>query len=248
MADATVREWFLGVPIITRVWFAAAMGLTLVANFHRPLMFYMYLDYSQVFYHFNFWRPVTSAFFLGKLSFSFLMSLYFLYKYSRTLEEQHFLGRKAEYATLVGFIWLVLLALAPILNMPFIGLAAIYSLIYVWSQFYANVIVSFIFGIQFKAMYLPWVLAAFSLLTGNFPFDELVGIFVGHAYFYLATIYPQRSGRQLLFTPGFLLKLFPAERPTVQGFAPVGRRPQDVDNNIRQDGHAWGTGNTLGNQ
>ena len=39
--------------------------------------------------------------------------------------------------------------------------------------------------------YLPWVLLAFSVLLGNPATTDLVGIAVGHAYYYLEYVYPR---------------------------------------------------------
>lgn len=105
------------------------------------------------------------------------------------------------------------------------------SVLYVWCQLNRNVIVNFWFGTQFKAMYLPWVLFAFNLIISggyvlnkfadlflcfNFTtiqvhFDccsgilELVGILIGHLYFFLTFQLPQEmGGPTFLSTPQFL--------------------------------------------
>ena len=41
------------------------------------------------------------------------------------------------------------------------------SVLYVWCQVNRDTIVQFWFGTQFKAMYLPWALAAFNVLLGG---------------------------------------------------------------------------------
>lgn len=62
------------------------------------------------------------------------------------------------------------------------------------------------FGLlNFQAPYLPWVLFAFSLLLGNSVVFDLIGIIVGHAYYFLEDIFPhQRGGFRVLKTPQFL--------------------------------------------
>jgi len=44
--------------------------------------------------------------------------------------------------------------------------------------------------ITFNAPYLPWVMLCFSLLLGNSVTMDLIGICVGHAYYFLEFVYP----------------------------------------------------------
>jgi len=53
-------------------------------------------------------------------------------------------------------------------------------------------------------MYLPWVLLAFNFILSGAMFS-LVGIVVGHLYFFLKFKYPQElGGAAYLETPGIL--------------------------------------------
>lgn len=80
----------------------------------------------------------------------------------------------------------------------------ILSVLYVWCQLNKDVIVNFWFGTRFKAMYLPWVLLAFNFILSGAMFS-LVGIVVGHLYFFLKFKYPQElGGAEYLTTPGIL--------------------------------------------
>ena len=45
-----------------------------------------------------------------------------------------------------------------------------------------------------QAPYLPWVLLAFSLLLGNSVEVDMMGIVVGHAYFFLEDVFPNQPG------------------------------------------------------
>jgi derlin-1 len=54
---------------------------------------------------------------------------------------------------------------------------------------------------------LPWVLVGFNLIVKGGGFMELLGIAVGHIYFFLMFKYPQDfNGVQLLQTPQILYK------------------------------------------
>jgi Derlin-1 len=123
------------------------------------------------------------------------------------------------------------------------------SVLYVWCQLNRETIVSFWFGTRFKAMYLPWVLLGFNMLMSNGSLFAIVGILVGHLYFFLKFTYPQELGGPNLFeTPSYWVKkYYPDVRPSgVFGLAPEGRAP-DPANPPRRTGVFGGTGQRLGN-
>ena len=60
-------------------------------------------------------------------------------------------------------------------------------------------------GINVQAVYVPWVMVAFNLLTGNSIYDPLLGIAVGHLYYFLVDVVPDQYGRDPLITPGMSL-------------------------------------------
>lgn len=124
------------------------------------------------------------------------------------------------------------------------------SVLYIWCQLNKDTIVTFWFGTRFKAMYLPWVLLAFNMVINGGGIQELLGILIGHLYFFLMFKYPQElGGPTLLQTPSFLKQWFPDQVGGVHGFgAPTERRPQQP----RQaggggifGGHNWGRGHVL---
>lgn len=81
----------------------------------------------------------------------------------------------------------------------------VFSVLYVWCQLNKDRTVSYWFGMQFKALYLPWVLIGFNLILNGNVLQELVGILVGHAYYFLAYQYAQDfNGTVLIKTPQIL--------------------------------------------
>lgn len=114
----------------------------------------------------------------------------------------------------------------------------------------------------FTAPYLPWVLVAFSALIGGSPIPDLLGLLVGHIYYFFEDIYPSTlagRGRHLLSTPRFLYALIPPGPRfgggTHGGFAmpgaapPPGAGPQQQQHQGGQPGggiHRWGQGQRLG--
>ena len=94
-----------------------------------------------------------------------------------------------------------MLAIAPLLSVRFLGSSLAFMMVYVWGRRNDAVRMSFLGLFPFNAPYLPWVLLAFSVLLGNPATTDLVGIAVGHAYYYLEYVYPRLAEAR-----GFRLK------------------------------------------
>uniref|UniRef100_A0A8C9EMV3 Derlin n=1 Tax=Pavo cristatus TaxID=9049 RepID=A0A8C9EMV3_PAVCR len=98
----------------------------------------------------------------------------------------------------------------------FLGQAFTIMLVYVWSRRNPYIRMNFFGLLNFQAPFLPWVLMGFSLLLGNSIIIDLLGIAVGHIYYFLEDVFPnQPGGKKLLLTPSFLKMVFdtPEEDP-----------------------------------
>ncbi|KAI0218961.1 Derlin-1 [Lamellibrachia satsuma] len=168
----------------------------------------MILHFQMVVYRFQFWRPLTALFYYPispQTGFHYLINLYFLYSYSTRLESGTFDGRPADYLFMLIFNWICLVIIGFIGEIMLLMDPMILSVLYVWCQLNKDTVVQFWFGTQFKAMYLPWVLVGFNMIIRGGGLQELVGILVGHLYFFLMFKYPQDfGGFRFLKTPNFL--------------------------------------------
>ena len=114
---------------------------------------------------------------------------------SLRLETGVFDGRPADYFFMLLFNWMLAIIVALFMSIPFIMDPMVMSILYVWCQLNKDTIVNFWFGTQFKAMYLPWVLFGFNMIIAGGGVMELVGILIGHMYFFLMFKYPQVRGK-----------------------------------------------------
>lgn len=90
-------------------------------------------------------------------------------------------------------------------NLLFLGQAFTIMLVYVWARRTPFVRMNFFGLLNFRAPYLPWVLLGFSVILGNAIWVDLMGMAVGHIYYFLEDVFPnQRNGMKLLLTPPFL--------------------------------------------
>jgi derlin-1 len=182
-------------------------------------------------YKYQIWRPITALLFFPvtpRTGFHFLINLYFLYSYSSRLESGMFFGRTADYLFMFVFCWLLVVIVGFMAPFYFLLEPMVLTTIYIWSQLNRETIVQFWFGMQFKAMYFPWVLVLFNLIVRGGVLMELTGIVVGHIYYFFTFQYPQEyGGSALLKTPEFFYRFFPNQRGFVSGFgqAPPARQP-----------------------
>jgi hypothetical protein len=103
----------------------------------------------------------------------------------------------------------LMIIMALFVNIVFLGSALTIMLVYVWSRRNPYVRMNFFGLLNFQAPYLPWVLFAFSLLLGNSVIVDLMGIIVGHVYYFLEDIFPrEHGGFRILKTPRFLYVFF----------------------------------------
>lgn len=158
------------------------------------------------------------------------------------LESGAYGGRRADYFFLLIFNWLACVVAGLLLSIPFLMDPMVLSVLCVWCNLNKDTIVSFWFGSRFKAMYLPWVLLAFNAIVAGGGAMELLGIVVGHLYYFLMYAYPQElGGPRLISTPQFFYDLFPNEQGAAAGFG----QPQQQPGTRR---HNWGAGHVLGSR
>jgi derlin-1 len=252
------QNWFKSLPIFTRYWFGLTVALTLVGKIGIVSPYYLILTEDFI-KKFQIWRPVTALFFYPltpQTGFHFLTNLYFLYTYSIRLETGHFVGKPADYLFMLIFNWATLGLIGYFSSAMLLMDPMVMSVLYVWCQLNKDTTVNFWFGTQFKAYLLPWVLLAFNVVIQGGGFFELLGILVGHLYFFLTIKYPTDfGGPALLTTPSILYSYFPsvAGRGGISGTSYTGnvRVPRSAARGSAPGHtgplpHSWGTGNHLG--
>ena len=205
MGGFPLEQWFYEMPVCTRWWMTAALSASVLVQCHIISPFQLFYSVravffrSQVYLHpsiqhptdtpartdigIQYWRLVTTFFYFGPLSLDLLYHIFFLQRYSRLLEESS--GRSpAHFSWLLAFASTLLLCIAPMFSMAFLGSALSSTLIYIWSRKNPDTMLSFLGLLVFKAPYLPWVLLGFSVVMhGTVPKDEMCGIVVGHSTF-----------------------------------------------------------------
>ncbi|KAI1231921.1 hypothetical protein IHE44_0007563 [Lamprotornis superbus] len=187
MAYQTFRQEYLQVPPVTRAYTTACVLTTAAVQLELITPFQLYFNPELIFKHFQIWR----------------------YRYCRMLEEGSFRGRTADFVFMFLFGGFLMTLFGLFVNLVFLGQAFTIMLVYVWSRRNPYVRMNFFGLLIFQAPFLPWVLMGFSLLLGNSIIVDLLGIAVGHIYFFLEDVFPnQPGGGRLLRTPSVLKAMF----------------------------------------
>lgn len=231
-----VTDWYHGIPIVTKFLFTAAFVITCCGNMNVIPIQSCYITYELVWKRFEIWRLFTGVFFIGKFSFNFLTSMLFLYRYSSALESEEYEARTADYAFAIVF-QIVVLWMAALFQdfypLYFIGKSLIMGLVYIWSRINKDVTVTFFFGIKFQGIMLPWVLMLFHMLMGAGIGHEIIGLLVGHLYYFLEYIYPEHNrGAKLISTPRVFHDYLPRQATvTNRGYGTSFQRVEPINVN-----------------
>ncbi|KAF7988817.1 hypothetical protein HCN44_007127 [Aphidius gifuensis] len=234
MAFRPLRQEYLQMPVVTRAYTTACVLTTIAVQLDLVSPFQLYFNPIVIVQQYQIWRLVTTFLYFGTFGFNFFFNIIFTYKYCRMLEEGSFRGKTADFVMMFIFGAVCMVFFAFFVNLLFLGHALTLMLVYVWSRRTPFVRMNFFGLLNFNAPLLPWVLLGFSVLIGNVIWVDLIGMAVGHMYYFAEDVFPnQRGGFRIIKTPNILKKLFD-EHPEDPNYAPL---PED-----RPGGFAWGRG------
>jgi Derlin-2/3 len=205
-----LMSWYMEIPVISRLYFTSAFLTTAACAVDLISPFNLYFNANLIFQQGQLWRLVTSFLFFGMFSIDFLFHMYFLVRYCRLLEEGDFRGRTANFVLLLLFGITSMVTVAPFFSVHFLGSSLTFMMTYIWGRRNPSVRMSFLGVFTFSAPYLPWVMLTFSVLLGNPITMDVIGILVGHSYYFLEYIYPtiadirQWRVRKILVPPKLL--------------------------------------------
>ncbi|OII77845.1 DER1-like family protein [Cryptosporidium andersoni] len=199
------------IPPVTKAYLTIATIVMVLCTLDILSPFNLYLNWLLITREYQFWRLITCFFFFGNFGLHFFWNAYVLIFYCSSLEEVVFHSRSAD------FLWMLLTCSCMLLLLSyFFGAGYFFSgaiinvMTYIWGRRNPSTRMS-VFFFTVKAPYLPWVLMGTALLIGWRPWDNLMGIIVGHTYYFFEDIFPFMpisKGFKLLKTPKILCKLF----------------------------------------
>lgn len=259
------QDWFQSLPLVTRYWFGAALLTTCGGNFGFFSVMKLLYSWDNIWENFEIWRFVSPFLFVGKFDFNTLFALYMLCSFSQRYETEPYNtgagGGTADYIFALMFGMAAILVTYPLMGMlmpvmPLFARTLTFFVIYVWSKRHPTAPAS-IWGVEMKAIHLPFAYLVLSVLMGNPYSDLLHGIAMGHLFYFLVDVVPIVYQKDVLHTPQFLIDRLgvgayvpPQQAPGARGGAAQGNNvwtapgranaPSDPARPTR--GHDWGNG------
>jgi len=192
-ANIDLMSWYMNVPLITRLYLTGAFLTTAACTFEYISPYSLYFDWTLI-YHGQVWRLISSYFYFGEFSIEFVFHMYFLIRYSCLLEEGDFRGRTANYVYMLLFAVVNISLIASCIDVQFLGSALTFMMTYIWGRRNEDIEMSLFGVLHFNAPYLPWIMLAYSVWMDHDVTTDLLGIAVGHLYYYLEYVYPVVAG------------------------------------------------------
>lgn len=227
-------RYYNSLPPISKAYGTLCFFTTVLCQLHILSPNFLVLYYPFVFKNFEIWRLFTSFFFLGKFSINFGIRLLMIARYGVQLEKGVFEKRTADFLWMMIFGAISLLVLSAILScldqvlsaIPYLGsyllgVSMVSMLLYVWSREYPNSQINMYGLVQLRSFYLPWAMLGLDMIFGSSILPGLMGIMVGHLYYFLAVLHPLASGKNYLKTPMWVHRIVARFRLGMQANSPV---------------------------
>ncbi|XP_043691531.1 derlin-1.1-like [Telopea speciosissima] len=206
---STPGEYYRSLPPVIKTY--GVLCLMTTSAYYLQLIdpWNLALSYESVFKRLQIWRLITNFFFLGSFSLPFAMRLLMLARYGVLLEKGPFDKRTADFLWMMifGALSLLVLAAVPLLRSSFMGISLVFMIVYVWSREHPNARINIYGVVTLKGFYLPWAMLALDLIFGNRLMPDILGMVVGHLYYFLTVLHPLAGGRDILKTPLWVHKL-----------------------------------------
>jgi Derlin-2/3 len=207
-------DWYREVPPITKFFFTGTFITAMCTSFNlipsslggpAGLVF----NWSSILRDFHIWKLITPFIFAGGFSLNFVFHMFILYENCKRYEADPYNtgagGSSADmfYMIFFGMVSCIILGIYEStlgLGMVVMSEPILFMIIYVWSRKNPENI-SNMWGVKFKSLYLPWVYCGIRVVMGGSPTLILVGIAIGHLYYFLVEILPNQNGMELIKTP-----------------------------------------------
>jgi len=197
-------------PKITKILTLSSIFISLLTWFEIISPYSLYINYQLIFKKFQIWRILTNFFYFGKFNLSLILHMLMFFRNSKLLEKKIFKGIAPDYLFFIFFNMICLMVLNIFANEIFLSESLNFSMTYYWGRKSKNTNVEFMGLFTFRAPYVPWIYLIFSFFINSGIKDELIGLIVGHFYFFLKEIIPRLKiikNPRLLETPKFFYNL-----------------------------------------
>ena len=153
------------------------------------------------------WRLISAFLYFGQLDLFYPLTMQFVWQHMAQLEKLSY-NKPEDFVMMILFGGISLISLYSILGIStrFLGHNLATYLVYIWSRVFEGTDVNFMDLFTLKSELLPWFFSVQTLLLEReIPYADLIGIFVGHLYYYL-------KQKDILHAPERIRSYFQSER------------------------------------
>ena len=197
-------------PKITKILTLSSIFISLLTWFEIVSPYSLYINYNLVFKRFQLWRILTNFFYFGNSSMNLILHMLMFFRNSKLLEKKVFKGIAPDYLYFILFTMICLLIINYFIKEIFLSGSLSFAMTYYWGRKSKNTNIEFMGMFNFRAPYMPWMYLIFSFLLNSDIKDDLLGLIVGHVYYFLKEIIPRIktiNNPKLLETPGIIFTL-----------------------------------------
>ena len=197
-------------PKITKILVLSSFGISVLVWSGLINTLDIYLNFYLIFHKYEIWRILTTFLYFGEFNLNLILHMFIFFRDSKILERKIFQGNSADYLYFILFCMIFLLLLSPITKTLFLSTSLNFAMMYYWGRKSKMTNVEFMGVFTFRAPYLSIFYLMISFLLGYEYKELIIGIIVGHVYFFLKEILPRIKGVKgikLLETPKIVQKM-----------------------------------------
>lgn len=213
MPENLVVEIVKSIPPVTR--FLAAVILSICFLVYTEIVSPYKLIFCRAYLlRLELHRAITSFFYFGPPNIDTIIHIIFLIRHSKMLEESFI--NMCDYVYFLFIVGFLVFITSTIFNFMILGPVVSSVITYVWTRQNPNVQIQIFRFSAFSAFYLPFVLPLFSLISeGKIMKNEIMGIIIGHFYYFFKFIFP-KFGYDFLKTPVIFQKILGEYSPDTE--------------------------------
>ena len=197
-------------PKITKILVLSSFGISILVWSGLINTLDIYLNFYLIIHKFEIWRILTTFLYFGEFNLNLVLHMFIFFRDSKILEKKIFQGNSADYLYFILFCMIFLLLLSPITQSLFLSTSLNFAMMYYWGRKSKMTNVEFMGVFTFRAPYLSLFYLLITFLLGYEYKELIIGIIVGHVYFFLKEILPRIKGVKgikLLETPKIVQKM-----------------------------------------
>lgn len=202
----SLQSWFQSVPLITKIFLVSTLATGAGLSFKMLDAGSLVMIWRLLSDKFQIWRLFTCFVYAGPFSLNFAIHTMVLYENCKRYEANPYNtgagGNTADFLWMLIVTMAILLACAYVFDLYVLSEPLLYVIMYTWSRREPEAMLN-IWGFKFKSIYLPWVYVAIRLVMGGAITEPLMGIAVGHLYYFLVDVMPTVHRINLIKTPKF---------------------------------------------